>query len=400
MNVATSYAADPSRRNILLLAICQGLAMTGTSMLVTVAALAGQMLAEDKRLATLPYALQFVVTMLATVPAALLMARIGRRAGFILGQLVGMTMAALGCYAIISGSFLLFCVSSGLFGIHNAFWQQYRFAAADTASDAFKSRAISLVLSGGIVAAVIGPELAKLTRNAVALEMFSGSYAAIAVVCFVTIGILSFIRIPRPTALERRETGRSLIDIARQPAFIVAVMSAMMGYGIMNLIMTSTPLAMAANHHPFNDSAFVIQWHILGMFVPSFFTGHLIRHFGVLNIIGTGAVLIFGCIGLNLSGVDVWNFWSALLFLGIGWNFMFIGGTTLLTDTYRSEEKAKVQALNDFLVFGTVAATALSSGIMLQTVGWRVVNLGVLPAIGVVLAAVLWLAFRRRSGVA
>ena len=389
-------AADTSRRNVLLLAMGLALSMTGTTMVITASALAGKFLAADQRLSTLPVAMQFVFTMASTVPASFLMRRMGRRFGFILGQITGAASALLSAYALYIGSFPLFVLSSGLFGIHNAVWQYYRFAAAETASPAFKARAISLVMSGGIVAALIGPQLAKLSVDLIGQIPFAGIYVVIALIAVLTIGVLLPIQIPPPSAAERAMGGRPLGLIARQPTFVVAVLSAMMGYGIMTLVMTATPLAMLACDHSFSDAAFVIQWHVLGMFAPSFVTGDLIRRFGALTIIATGALALLGCVAINLAGVDVWNFWGALVLLGVGWNFMFIGGTTLLTDTYRPEEKAKVQSLNDFMVFGMVALASLSSGVLQQTVGWQAVNAGIVPLVALALAGTLWLTVQRR----
>ena len=385
-------------RNVVLLAVALALSMTGTAMLMTASALAGQMLAIDKRLATLPLALQFTVTMLATIPASFLMRRIGRKAGFILGQVIGGVSAAAACYAILAGSFWMFAAASAVFGAHVAFWQYYRFAAAETATEAFRSRAISLTLSGGVAAALVGPELAKLSNGLFDPVPFAGVYGAIAGIGVLAIVVLRFIRIPPPLPEERRHGGRPLGVIARQPAFVTAVLAAAAGYGVMSLVMTATPVAMVAHDHVFDDAAFVIQWHIFAMFAPSFITGTLIRRFGVLNVILVGAGLMAACVAVNLSGVAVLQFLSALVFLGLGWNLMFVGGTTLLTEAYAPEERAKVQALNDFLVFGTVAVASFSSGALLQTVGWEAVNIAMVPPVVVALVAVLWMKSRPTDG--
>ena len=399
MNSTDSHP-DPSRRNVILLGLSLALAMTGSTLIMTVSALAGQMLANDDRLATVPLALQFAMTMVATIPASLLMRRIGRRIGFTIGQTIGLMAAVVAVYGIHQGSFPLFAVGSAMFGIHNAFWQYYRFAAADTASPEFRSRAISLVLSGGVVAAVCGPELAKWSRDFFEGVPFAGSYAVIVVLCTAAIGILQFIRIPKPSMAQRRETGRPLSVIASQPAFLVAVMAAMVGYGVMALVMTATPLAMICHHHPFEDAVFVIQWHALGMFAPSFFTGHLIRRFGVLNIIVVGIVLNLACVAINLSGVMVFQFWSALLLLGVGWNFMFVGATTLLTEVYTVAERAKVQGLNDVMVFASVTFAGFSSGALQNAFGWEAVNYGVVVPVLATLAAVIWLHAAHRPAAA
>ena len=352
------------------------------------------MLADDKALSSVPVALLFTFVMVATVPASLLMRRFGRRVGFTVGQLIGASAASLSVFAIFQSSFWLFAAGGALFGIHGAFAQYYRFAAADSAGEQYRSRAIALVLAGGVVGAIAGPELAKLSRDLFQPVVFAGSYAVIGFLCLVAVAILQFIKIPHLTRAQRRNTGRPLLEIARQPAFIVAVLSAMLGFGSMTLVMTSTPLAVTAHDHSFSDVAFVVQWHVLGMFAPSFFTGHLIHRFGTLNIILTGALLIMSCIAINLSGVELANFWFALAALGVGWNFMFIGGTTLLTTSCRPEERAKVQGTNDFCIFGVVACAAFSSGFLHDALGWQAVNLSVAVPIGIAFSAAFWLRVR------
>jgi len=377
-----------------MLATSQALAMTGMSLTVTVGALAGEHLAPDPRLATVPLALQATASTLATVPASLLMKRIGRRAGFLGGQVVGAAGAALAALALYRGSFAALVLGSTLMGVHNAFWQYYRFAAAETASEAFRSRAISLVLAGGVVAALLGPELAKRGRDWIEAAPFAGSYAIVGLLCLATVAVLARLRVAPPP--EQHHGGRPLAVIARQPRFLVAVTAAAAGYAVMVLLMAATPLAMRAHHHPFSDTAFVIQWHVLAMFAPSFFTGGLIRRFGVVPILTAGLVLNLACVGINLSGQTLHQFWLALSLLGVGWNFLFVGGTTLLTETYRPEEGAKVQALNDFVVFGLVTVATFSSGVLQNTLGWRAINLAVLAPLGLCLFAVVWLQTRPR----
>ncbi len=381
-------------RTVVLLATCQGLSQSGSIIIGVVSALTGLMLAEDKSLATLAVATMMVGVMVATVPASLLMKRIGRRAGFTIGQLCGASSALISVYAIFTENFWLFVAAGPVYGIHTAFFHYYRFAAADAATEAYRSRAISYVLTGGVVAAILGPELAKLTRDLFAPVVFAGSYGAIFVLCLLSMTVMQFIKFQQPTVQERVVAGRPLLEIARQPAFTVAILAAMLGYGSMSLVMTATPLAVTAHDHSFSDAAFIIQWHVLGMFAPSFFTGHLIHRFGTLNIILLGALLIMLCIGANLSGVDLANFWIGLVALGVGWNFMFIGGTTLLTTTYRPEERAKVQAVNDFCVFGSVATAALSSGVLHAVFGWDGVNLGIALPILIAFSAAFWLRLR------
>jgi MFS family permease len=379
-------------KNILLLSICQALALSCLSLVMTVSALVGNSLAPEPSLATFPLALQFVGVMVTTLPASLFMQRFGRRTGFSLGALFGLCAGAISCWAIFQESFYLFCLGSFLTGSFAAHAAYYRFAAADTASDAAKSRAISLVLAGGLVAAFLGPELAKQTRDLFAPVMFAGGYLAVAFLAVASLVVLQFIDIPRPDRREFSSSGRSFSELLRQPALIVSMLCAMVGYGAMNLVMVSTPLAMVSHAHAFESAAMVIQWHVVGMYAPSFFTGHLIDRFGAVPILGLGALLILACVGVNLSGVGVVQFWSALVLLGLGWNFLFVGGTTLLTNTYRPEEKAKVQGLNDFLVFSTTAFTAFTSGALFNHFGWTAVNLAVVVPLCLTLIAIVWLA--------
>ncbi len=379
-----------AKRDVLLLAVCQALLATGNAVVITTSALAGQILAPEG-LATMPLFLQFLAIMAATLPASFLMKRIGRRAGFSVGACFSVIAGLLGCIAILQGSLWLFCLASIFYGIFMGFGMFYRFAAADVAEPAFRPRAISYVLAGGVVAAIAGPELAKATSELFAPTLFAGCFAAIAVLGAATLLVLTFIRIPPPGEEERRGTGRPLRVIVRQPAFMVALGGAAIAQGAMVLVMTATPLAMAFCGHGFDDTAFVIQWHVLGMFAPSFFTGHLINRFGTLNIMTSGALLIVTCLGVALSGVELAQFWGALFLLGIGWNFMFIGGTTLLTTTYEPAEKAKVQALNDLLTFGTAALASLSSGVLHYLIGWQAVSLSMILPVMAMILAFLWL---------
>jgi MFS family permease len=388
---------DPTAKNVMLLALCQALGMSCSALIITVTALIGDTLAPDRSLVTLPLALQFLTMMSSAAPASFLMRRFGRRAGFSLGALLGCAAGLLGMQAIFAGSFVLFCVGSVLFGAFAAHVQFYRFAAADTASLAFRSRAISLVLAGGLLAAFLGPELAKWSRDLFAPVLYAGGYLFIALLALTSLVLLQFIEIPRPGEAERRNSGRPLRVIASRPDFVVAVLCAMVGYGAMNLVMTATPLAVVAHGHPFEAAALVIQWHVVGMYAPSFFTGHLIHRFGVVPVLALGAFLVLGCVALNLTGTGVIHFWFGLVLLGLGWNFMFLGGTTLVTESYRPEERAKAQALNEFLVFGTVTCTALLSGALYNAFGWQAVNLGVVGPLVLVLFAVLWLGRRRAA---
>ena len=385
------------RRNVLILAVCQALMLSGSSLIVAASALVGLALSVEKVWATLPIACMYCGTLAVTFPASVLMKRIGRRAGFIIGLMVGFVGAMVATWAIVEHNFFAFAVGSFLIGILNGFGQYYRFAAADISGEAYRGRAISWVLAGGILAAFIGPNLANYSRDMLMGIPFAGSYASLLILYGLSILLVSQIQIAVPGQHERSGEQRPLAQIARQPKYLVAVIGAMIAYGVMNLVMTSTPLAMASHDHEFADTALVIQWHVLAMFAPSFFTGNLIARFGVTRIMSVGAILLLASILIGLGGISVFHFLFELVFLGLGWNFLFIGGTTLLTETYTAPEKAKAQGLNDLLVFGMVALTALSSGFLHEWVGWRALKYSVLPAILLVLGMVLWLGRRRQA---
>lgn len=382
-------------RNVILLAVCQALGMSCLALSITITALVGSGLAPDPTLATFPLAIQFVATAAFTIPASLFMGRFGRRAGFTLGGLLGVAGGIVACQAVIISSFSLFCLGAALLGGFATHIALYRFAAAEVAGAEHRSRAISLVMVGGVASAILGPELAKWTRELFAPILFAGGYAAIAALAFIGLVLVQAVDLPPPLTRKQKATGRPLREVLRQPALIVAVLSAMIAYGSMNLIMVSTPLAMIACAHPFETAAFVIQWHVVGMYAPSFVTGHIIERIGVLRVITIGAFLIFSCVVVNLTGVEFLQFWSGLVLLGVGWNFMYVGATSLLTETYRPEEQARVQAFNEFMVFGTTAVTALASGAIFSTFGWQAVNLGVVVPVVFAAAAVFWLARQR-----
>jgi MFS family permease len=386
-----------SRRNVLLLSLSQGLFMIGTSTMIAEAAIVGHTLADDKSLATLPVALQQLSVVLTQIPAAFLMRRVGRRWGYTVGAGFGMVGTAVAALGVLWGSFLLFCLGSMLNGVYNGFGQSYRFAAVDGSSDKWRSKAISYTLAGGVIAAVLGPELAKLTKDILAPVTFAGSFASLTFVALLALVVLQFIDIPQPPAEDQRDTGRPLGEIFRQPLAIVAVLSGMVGYGTMTFLMTVTPLAMIACSHPFESAAFVIQWHVLGMFAPSFFTGTLIARFGVLNVMMAGAVALAICTAVNLSGTSVVQFWLGLFLLGVGWNFLYVGATTLLTQVYRPAEKAKVQAANDFLVFGAMATGALSSGALFNVIGWDGLNEIAIPLVLTAVTGIAWMVWKSRA---
>lgn len=386
---------DPTKQKVLLLTLCQALAMTGNIVLFTVAALIGQALTTDKSLTTLPLALLQLTTMSVTIPASLLMRQVGRKPGFIVGILLGLAGSGLGIFAVVTHSFVLFCLAAILFGSFNSFVGFYRFAAVEVATEAFRSQAIALVMAGGVLAALTGPQLATWSKDWMQSSTFAGSLMAIAILQITSLCLMTMMQIPKPVPEEKPVKGRSLPHIMVQPGFIVAVLGSMFGYGVMVLVMTATPLAMVAGHHPFHEAASVMQWHVLGMFAPSFVTGFLIARFGVLTILSVGVALNLLCIGINLWGTGLLSFSVALLLLGIGWNFLFIGSTTLLTETYNQAEKAKTQAIHDFLMFAFVALATMLSGALFQTWGWKAVNLAGLPMILALLMAILWLKQQR-----
>lgn len=388
---------NTARKNVGVLSICQGLLLTNNSVLVTVNALAGYALATDKALATLPVTAYFVGSALTTLPFSFLMKRYGRRAGFTLGALCSIVGAVLCAAAVHYHDFWLLCLGVLVLGGYFAAGQYFRFAAADLAPADYKSTAISLVLAGGIVGGFIGPETSKLTRDLFAANEFVGPYLSLVVIAVLSLIVLRWLDIPALTESERKEPGRPLGEIARQPAFLVAVFSSMVAYGVMNLIMTATPLAMVACNHPFTAAAFVIQWHFVAMFAPSFLTGHLIKRFGVLAIMLAGVVLNAGCVVIALAGVEVMNFWLALVLVGVGWNFMFVGATTLLTEVHTPAERAKVQGVNDAAIFMMLVISSLSSGALFTLQGWTIMNISAIPFLLLAGGGLLWLASRRGS---
>lgn len=361
--------------------------------MVATTALVGYALADDKAYASLPFTLQLLATMFTSIPAAMLMARIGRKKTFLFGSVLAMFGATICAIAVLQDSFYLFILGSVLIGIFSGLANYFRFTAADSVDTEHKSRAISYVLAGGVLAAIIGPNLANLTRDMISGAAFAGSYGSIIFLYVLSFVALSFLDLPHTHQLVSKETStvRPLSIIARQPRFIIAVISGMLGYASMTLVMTATPLAMQHHNHVFGDTAFVIQWHVLAMFAPSFFTGNLIKRFGLLSVMFTGVLLGLACVFINLLGASVSHFWLALVLLGISWNFLFIGATTLLTETYHPDEKFKAQALNDFLVFSVVSTASLSAGILHHNLGWQFVNYMVIPMLCIILLNLVWL---------
>ena len=387
---------NSTKRNVALLAACQAMLFTNNTTLIAINGLAGLALAPYKALATLPVSCWVLGGASATMLASLHMKRVGRQAGLMSGTLWGIVGALICTVAIYLQSFWLLCFGTLVWGVYNAYGQYYRFAAADASTPDFRPTAISLVLAGGLVGGIIGPTLSRWTIGMLA-RPFMGAYMVLIGFAMVTMVLLRFVRIPAPSAAEQAATGRSLAEIAAQPRFIVAVLSGAIGYGVMNFLMTSTPIAMQICGYAFGASAFVISSHVVGMFGPSFFTGGLIRRFGVLPVMLAGAALNLCTIAIALAGISIAHFWWALVLLGVGWNFLYIGGTTLLTETYRPEEKAKAQGANDQAIFLMMLVSSFTSGLTVTTAGWERVNLFALPMIALVTAALVWYALHQRA---
>jgi MFS family permease len=388
---------DVASKNVAVLAVCQGLLLVNNSVLITVNALAGFALAPEKALATLPVTMYFVGSALTTIPLSYMMKRHGRRAGFTLGAVFAVLGSLICAVAVYAASFWLLCLGVLVLGAYFAAGQYYRFAAADSAPAGFKATAISLVLAGGIIGGFVGPETSKRTIDLLSGHLYAGAYLSLVAFSLLSVLVLRWLSMPGLSDSERSSAGRPLVQIARQPTFIVAVLCATIAYGVMNLLMTTTPLAMVACEHPFSDAAFVIQWHIVGMFAPSFVTGNLIKRFGLATILLAGVALNAACVVVALSGVEVMHFWLAMLLLGVGWNFMFIGATALLTESHTPAERAKVQGVNDAAIFVTMVASSLSSGALFTLQGWDAMNRWALPVLAVAGAAVLWLVWVRRQ---
>jgi MFS family permease len=389
------------RRNLAVLAICQALFFVANTIMVSTSPLVGLSLAPSPVLATLPLGVQFLGTMSATWPASMLMERLGRRFGLVLGCGFGIASGACGFVAIMQGWFWLFCLGGVLYGVFSAFCQYYRFAAADAADASccgggshagqdpgrLRARAIGWVLAGGTLAAVAGPELAKATRDLFAPVMFAGSQLAVLVVAALAGLILTALDVPVLPRRLRQAAGRSVGELVADPAIRRAFLVALVAYVSMNLLMTATPLAMLGCGYGFDDSATVIQWHVVGMFAPSFVTGHLVARLGPRPVVLAGAATVAACIATALSGQQVVHFALGLMLLGIGWNLMFVGATAMLTSAHAPGEKARVQGLHDLVLFTCVAASATLSGVLQTTVGWQAMNLAVLP--GLFLVALL-----------
>lgn len=380
-----------------LLAICQGLFFTNNVVFIAINGLVGLALAPKGWMATLPVMGYVVGGALSTGLVARSQSRWGRQTSFQIGLLVALGSALLCAYAAWSRNFWLLIAATVIAGYYSANGQLYRFAAAELAPANFREKAVSLVLAGGLIGAIAGPNLAKYTRDLLATP-FAGAYLSLAGVAALGLVLMAFVKFPAVAATSGHSArGRSVWELMRQPLFLVAVVGAALGYGVMNLLMAATPLAMQVCGFPFDDAALVLEWHVIGMFAPGFFTGHLIKRFGTLSVMGVGVLLNFLCIVIALSGVDLHQFLIALFLLGVGWNFLFTGSTTLALQAYRPEEKDRAQAAINFAVFAVMALTSFASGALVTTKGWQLLNWGSLIPVALTGLALLWLALRRQA---
>lgn len=397
--MSVSPGTDPyelQRRNIAVLSICQALLLAVNSTVITLNGLAGFQLATNKSLATLPVTCWVLGGAVATFPASFLMKRIGRRKGFLVGSGVGLIGTAISAMALSSGRFWELCVGTLAFGMSNAFGQYFRFAAADAAHPRFRARAISLVLAGGLVGGFVGPNLASWTIDLLPTR-YLASYLSTAGFLILMFAVAQLLRIPPASDAEAGGPARSLVEIAREPRYFVAVIAAATSYGVMNLLMTATPLAMGLHGHPFSAAAGVTSAHIVAMYAPSLVTGDLMRRIGVVTVMLAGAVMLAACAAIALLGITVGHFWTALVLLGVGWNCLYVGATALLTTTYRPSEKAKAQGANEIAIFLTMVTSSTASGLLLERGGWTVINWTSLPFVAFAAALLGWLAFRQRQ---
>lgn len=366
--------------------------MTNNVVFIAINGLVGLSLAPFGWMATLPLMAYVVGGAMSTVLVSQTQSRFGRKVSFQLGLGVAVLSALLCCYAAYSKNFWLLVVATVVAGYYNANAQLYRFAAAELAAPGFKEKAISLVMAGGLLGAVLGPNLASQTRSLMDAP-FAGAYLALALVALLAMALLAYVTFPPTPVKTASSGGRPLAVIMRQPVFIVAAAAGALGYGVMNLLMAATPIAMQICGLPFSDVAWVLEWHVIGMFAPGFFTGHLIKRFGTLPIMAVGLALNIACVLIALSGVAFQQFVMALFLLGLGWNFLFTSATTLAITAYRPEEKDKAQGALNFCVFAVLAISSLTSGVLVTTQGWRLLNLGSLVPLGMTALLLGWLAF-------
>ncbi|MCB1398454.1 MAG: MFS transporter [Rhodobacter sp.] len=390
-----------AKRNVMVLVAAQALLGAQMPMIFTVAGLAGQSLAPNPCWATLPVSMAVLGSMLSATPMSAFMQRHGRRAGFVLGTVAGGTGAAIGAVGLLNASFLLFLIGSLFTGIYMSAQGFYRFAATDTASDAFKPKAISYVMAGGLLSAIIGPQLVKVTADLMVVP-FLGTYLGVITINLVGMTLFALLQIPRPQPINRHAPieGRSRSQLLREPVIVVAIICATVSYALMNLVMTSTPLAVVGCGFETGMAANIVSAHVLAMYAPSFFTGHLIARFGVEKIVALGLLILAGAGAVAMTGVELEHFFIALVLLGIGWNFGFIGGTTMLARSHTAAERGRIQGINDMIVFGGVTMASLSSGQLMNCsgsdvqTGWQLVNLAMVPFLVLAGGALIWLSMR------
>ena len=380
-------------RNLWLLALCQGLFLTNNVTFIAINGLVGLSLAPLGWMATLPVMGYVVGSAMSTQAVAFSQARFGRKRSFQLGLVVAFFSALLCAFAAYERSFWLLCFATVVAGYYSANANLYRFAAAELAEVSAREKAVSLVMAGGLIGAVIGPNMASFTRDLTSVP-FAGAYLSLAVVALLAMAVLGFIQFPPFVSKSSSEGGRPLSVIIRQPLFAVAAATGALSYGVMSLLMASTPIAMQQCGLPFSDAALVLEWHVIGMFAPGFFTGHLIKRFGAMRIMSVGVVLYLVCIAVALSGTNLHQFVISLFLLGLGWNFLFTGSTTLSLKAYTPEEKDKAQGALNFFVFATLAITSFSSGLLVTTQGWALLNYGSLLPVAITAMAMIWLARR------
>jgi len=386
-----------ARRNARILAVAQALAGANNTVVVATTAIIGAVIAPDKGLATLPITMMVIGMWAGTLPVGFLSRHFGRRFALQSGSVFGVLSGLISCFAVLQGSFIVLLIGTFCGGLYAAAHQSYRFAAADTASDEFRPKAVSWVLAGGVFAGILGSQLVIFTKDMWPPYLFAATFIAQSLAALMAAGVLAFVRIPKLSEDDTGEKGRSLLEILKVPRFAVAVICGVVAYATMNFMMTSAPLAMVDCGHSVTEASLGIQWHVMAMYGPSFITGSLILRFGVVPVIATGVALLLGAAVVGLSGLTVGHFWLALILLGVGWNFAFVGATTMVTACHRPSERNKVQAFNDFLVFGSMAFASLASGQVLATLGWAFVNEVFFPVTLFAAAMLLWLTMRERA---
>ena len=396
---APLQASEPAsaRRNIVALTMAAALGSASPPILISLGGLVGQRLASDPAMATLPVSLFNLGLALGTLPAAYLMRRYGRRSAYVFGACFGIVSGLIAAFGVISAVFAVFCAGATLAGFYAAYVQSYRFAAADGVEGPMKAKAISWVMLGGLAAAIIGPQLVIHTRDSIPDAPFAGAFFSQAALALLAIPVLLMLRTPKPAAMGAgaAEGGRGLGELLSSPRYLLAVATGIVSYGLMTFVMTAAPMAMVGHGHSVDHAAQGIQWHVLAMFAPSFVTGRLIARFGAERVAAVGLVVTALSGAVALGGMDLGHFWVSLILLGVGWNFGFIGASAMVAAAHSPAERGKAQGLNDFLVFGVVAAASFFSGALLNASGWRMINWLIFPAVALILAPLVWRTARR-----